>query len=321
MKKAYIKNSSEIVMAERLERLTIIKHLRARGLKKEAIDASRSSKAAWAVAFTRKRFFENGSKAYVVKGYKKVDGKRVLVEKTIGDKAYKSLTANKKAKAGIIIRDGSGTTLEQSRIYEMFLAARAAFLGGYSNPRSGKHFDKGWKAASSAASNELMRGLKEPMFEDFAKAEAFSDKVRKIIAEEIGNVQDVNYQEEAQAEFSFAEKIEVAKSLKDFDVQRLGDEDNRRSRLAGLLWIARKRVINHWKSSDSRQWKASWAKDSKTLRGFIASALAGELYAGSHNSHRRATLRRIAQIVEDQSIADEAQSAMEKAIFNALFML
>lgn len=293
----------EVVEYERLVRLKMILAARASGDKKAALDASRSAKAGWGVAYSRKRYFENGANAYWSVTSK--DGKTAV--KYISPRKFLKMSKKQKKSQGVekTFHDGRGASLEMQKVYEMFLAARAAFLTGYHNPISGKDFEPGIKAASSAASNEIRRALQMPFFDSIAKAERFSDKTREILRKELAESQEIECQEDVDMIRPEGALLESA--LQDFDVERLGNSDWRRRRLADCLWNARKRVINYWKSTNNRKWKSCWKNDSRLLREIVASALGGRLFAGSHDSSRRKHLRDLSKRIGNTLIASDLQ--------------
>lgn len=293
----------EVIATERLARIKMILAARASGDRKAALDASRSAKAGWAVAYSRKRYFENGANAYWSVTSK--DGKTSV--KYISPRKFLKMNNKQKKAQGVekTFHDGRGVNLEMQKVYEMFLAARAAFLTGYHNPLSGKDFGPGIKAASSAASNEIRRALQMPFFDSIAKAERFSDKTREILRRELAESQDIECQEDV--DMVRPEGALLESSMQDFDVERLGDSAWRRRRLADCLWNARKRVISYWKSTNNRKWKSCWKNDSRLLREIVASALEGRLFAGSHDSSRRKHLRDLAKRIGNTLIASDLQ--------------
>jgi hypothetical protein len=238
-------------------------------------EANRLNTTAWNIAFHRAKIQSRGGSAYRSKG-KKSNAKQISIAK------YKSLSDKQKAKYEKVSRDGTGQPVEAQRIVEMFLAARHALVLGH-NTLTGKYLEPGEKAASAAAAMELRRATQMPLFDDVMKARKFWDNALE------------------------AEREELPEVAQDFDPERIGESDSRRPIMASALWEARKRIITYWKSSGSRQWKASWKKDSRLLREVVTGALAGRLFAGKHDSSRRKTLAQLAKRINKPLMANDLQ--------------
>lgn len=268
------KRLPEVIGAERLMRLNDILAARNEGDKKSALLISNSAKAAWKAAFKRARFYTNGASEKNVEKQqvKRVNPKLKALGWTQNDEAQ--LIALENAK-----ENGTGVTLEMARIYEMFLAARAAFIGGYHNPRTGKDLQPGLKAASSAASNELLRSLKEPVFEDVTQAERWSDTAWRI------HLQGMD---------------EVAQTI---DISRLPSRDI----VARKLAEHRKRIAIYWKSTGSKRWKTGRDSQYRLLREIIANALNGIAYNPKKDTAEHKAAKRLMQVLKIQLLASDMQ--------------
>ena len=272
------KSLPQIIGAERLMRLNDILTARNAGDKASALLISHSAKAAWKSAFKRSRFYTNGASEKNVEKQqvKRVNPKLKALGWTQNDEAQ--LIALENAN-----ENGTGVTLELPRVYEMFLAARTAFIGGYHNTRTGKDLQPGLKAASSAASNELLRGLKEPQFEDVTKAEKWNANAWRL------HLQGMN---------------DVAQSV---DISRLPKRDI----VAKKLAEHRKRITSYWKSSGSKRWMSGRNSQFRLLREIIANALNGIAYNPKKDSAEHKAAKRLMQVLNTQLIASDMQRISE----------
>ena len=298
----------QIVGSERLARLQDILAARKQGNRDAALLISVSAKVGWKAAQKRARFYANGRSE---KDVAKQQVKRVSAKlKSAGwtQKDESQLVALENANEG-----GTGVTLELARVYEMFLAARAAFIGGYCNLRTGKDLpgvqdihtvikffrikdkairDKymeinglpvGLKAASSAASNELLRSLKEPQFEDVTQAERFNANAWRL------HLQGMN---------------EVAQTV---DISRLPSRDI----VARKLAEHRNRITSYWKSKGSKRWMAARDSQYRLLREIIASALIGIAYNPKKDTAQHQATKRLKQVLATQLLASDMQRINE----------
>ena len=298
----------QIVGSERLNRLRDILAARKQGNRDAAMLISVSAKVGWKAAHKRARFYANGrsEKDVLKQQVKRVSAKLKSAGWTQNDEAQ--LVALENANEG-----GTGATLELPRIYEMFLAARAAFIGGYCNSRTGKALpgvksvhgvvaffrikDKptrnkylevnglpiGLKAASSAASNELLRSLKEPQFEDVTKAERFHANAWRI------HLQGMN---------------EVSQTV---DISRLPSRDI----VARKLADHRNRITSYWKSKGSKRWMSARDSQYRLLREIIASALIGIAYNPKKDTAQHQAAKRLKQVLATQLLASDMQRINE----------
>jgi hypothetical protein len=235
---------------------------------------------AWKVARQRARIHSTGGSAY----RSKKRGKQINHTK------YNSLSDKDKKKFEKVIRDGTGQPVEDVKLAEMFLAAKAALMDGHKT-LTGKAIEKGQKAASAACAMELRRGLQMPLFDDVMKAQKYWDNKHERMIEEFPKVEQI------------------------IDPQQYGDDENRLRILLTARREARLRLTSYWKSSSSRQWKSSLIKDLILLREVVASACAGRAFAGEHDSSRRKSLRlmseRLHLRVNKPLMANEMQDIME----------
>ena len=298
----------QLVGSERLNRLQDILAARNRGDKASALLISVSAKVGWKAAQKRARFYANGrsEKDVAKQQVKRVSAKLKAMGWTQNDESQ--LVALENANEG-----GTGVTLELPRVYEMFLAARAAFIGGYCNSRSGKDLpgvknvhdviaffklkdkqsrDKylginglpvGLKAASSAASNELLRSLKEPQFEDVTQAERFNANAWRI------HLQGMN---------------EVSQTV---DISRLPSRDI----VARKLAEHRNRITSYWKSTGSKRWKMGRDSQYRLLREIIANALNGIAYNPKKDTAQHKAAKRLMQVLATQLLASDMQRINE----------
>lgn len=234
---------------------------------------------AWKIARQRARIHAVGGSAYRAKS-KKRGGKQ------INHTQYKALSTKDKAKYEKVIRDGTGQPVEDVKLAEMFLAAKAALMDGHKT-LTGKVIEKGQKAASAACAMELRRGLQMPLFDDVMKAQKYWDNKKERMIEELPKVEQI------------------------IDPQQFGDDENRLRIMLAARREARLRLASYWKSSGSRQWKSSLKKDLILLREIVASACEGKAFAGEHDSSRRKSIRLMADRVNKPLMANEMQDIME----------
>lgn len=294
----------QIIGIERLARLQDIIAARKQGKNEAALLISVSAKIGWKAAWKRARFYANGrsEKDVAKQQVKRVTPKLKAMGWTQSDESQ--LVALENAN-----ENGTGVTLELPRVYEMFLAARAAFIGGYCNSRSGKDLpgvknvhdviaffklkdkasrDKymeinglpvGLKAASSAASNELLRSLKEPVFEDITQAERFHANAWRL------HLQGMN---------------DVAQTI---DISRLPARDI----VARKLREHRNRITNYWKSKGSKRWKMGRDSQYRLLREILANALNGIAYNPKKDTAQHKAAKRLMHVLNNQLLASDMQ--------------
>jgi hypothetical protein len=242
-------------------------------------ELNRLSTESWKVVWQRVKCHVNGGKAY------QSISKRGT-KKQISKAKYNSLPENEKRKWSAIIRNASGVSVEAQRLYDMFLAARAAFKGGWVIPLTGKEIEPGIKAASAACAYEMRRGLQLPLFEDVIKAQRWNDKAWEIHLQSMA---------------------EVSQNV---DTERLPE----RSQIAKKLREHRNAIASHWKSKATKRWKTGRNSQYKLLREMIANASAGVVCIHKKDSAKHKSTQRLLQVLDIKLLATDMQDLERKEI-------
>jgi hypothetical protein len=230
------------------------------------------STESWKVVWQRYKKQVNGGKAY--QSTTKGGGK-----KQISKAKYNLLSDKEKRNYGAIVRNASGGSLEPQRLYEMFLAARAAFNTGWTIPLTGKVLEPGIKAASAACAYELRRGLQQPLFEDVVKAQKWNDKAWEIHLQDMADVEQ------------------------NVDIERLPE----RSQVARKLRDHRNRITSYWKSTGSKRWKMGRNSQYRLLREMIANASKGVVCVAKKDTAQHKAQKRLMQVLNITLLATDMQ--------------
>lgn len=232
---------------------------------------------AWQAVWERYRYHTSGGSAYQ-KTTK--SGKR----KQISAKAWKSLGAKQKQGYERIVRNASGGTLEAGRLCEMFLAGRVAAIAGYHNPLTDKVLQPGISAARAAVAYELRRGLQQPLFEDFAAAEAWNERAWKIHREDMPDV------------------------AQNFDPERLPELEQIDAKMEEL----KSRITNYWQSRGSKRWKHAAAANIRLLEKYVASAYEGTVCYPKKDTAEYKALQRLTDIMHNTLIPSDLQDVTQE---------
>ncbi len=264
---AYIKEGHPIIKQERYFRM---REIQAQKTLDAKLAISKACKTAWKIARKQSRFYAGGK---VDKSAQTPMG-QIIKESHYSNFGFErnSLGWSKKQESELHAMEnannnGFGVGLDMQALYECFLAARAACLGGFTTP-TGKVVEVGYtqyvakngkvhlrcKAGNSASDAEIRRNSKEPLFDDVTKAQIGNDKAWK------------------------ARREDLAESPQSIDVEQFGEDTQaRRNYFAKMLRINRNIIANHHKATPSKRWKSNRNRDSKLLREITAYALAGTL--------------------------------------------
>lgn len=298
---AFIKTAHPIVMEERYFRLLEIKAQKTLDAK---LAISKACKTAWKIARKQSRFHAGGK---VDKSAQTPMGK-IIKERHDSNFGFErnSLGWSKKQESELHAMEnansnGFGVGLDMQALYECFLAARAACLGGFTTP-TGKVIKAGYnqyvakngkvhhcsKAGNSASSTEIRRNSKEPLFDDITEAQIANDKAWK------------------------ARREELSYSLQAIDVERFGEDTQaRRNYFAKMLRINRNIIANHHKATPSKRWKSNRNRDSKLLREITAYALAGTLCLDPADKRQKGwkynSMRNLAKLIKDTLQPEQMQ--------------
>jgi hypothetical protein len=237
-KSAYIKTAHPIVMLERYFRLLEIKANRNAGFFGAARSISVASKVSWKIAHKQSGFHARGKKEKATQ----TPMGHVIKEVQSSNFGFElnTLGWSKKQEAELHAMEntndnGFGVGLDMQALYECFLAARAACLGGFTTP-TGKVIEAGYtqyvakngkvhlcsKAGNSASATEIRRNAKEPLFDDITKAQIGNDKAWK------------------------ARREDLAESPQTIDVEQFGEDTQaRRNYFAKMLRFNRSVVTSH----------------------------------------------------------------------------
>jgi len=298
---AFIKTAHPIVMEERYFRLREIQAQKTLAAK---LAISKACKTAWKIARKQSRFYAGGK---VDKSAQTPMG-QIIKESHDSNFGFErnSLGWSKKQESELHAMEnannnGFGVGLDMQALYECFLAARAACLGGFTTP-TGKVVEVGYtqyvakngkvhlrcKAGNSASDAEIRRNSKEPLFDDVTKAQIGNDKAWK------------------------ARREDLAESQQTIDIEQFGEDTQaRRNYFAKMLRINRNIIANHHKATPSKRWKSNRNRDSKLLREMTAYALAGTLCLDpsdkGHKGKKYLNMRNLAKLIKDTLQPEQMQ--------------
>jgi hypothetical protein len=296
-KSAYIKTANPIIMEERYFRLLEIKAQKTLEAKRSISDACKN---AWKIARKQSRFYAGGRKDKAE-------------QSTIG-KTFNGWTKKQELELHALENtndNGFGVGLDMQALYECFLAARAAILGGYITPR-GKVLQSGYVdyvakdgktrkrslAGNAASRNEVHQHSKTPLFNSDTDAQKAHQKAWK------------------------ARREDLNESPQSIDVLQFGDnEKKRRDLFAKMLRRNRRIVSNHAKATGSKRWKALRNARYRALLEIVKYALDGTLFLdrekGKCNDYKRKVMNDLHQVVSSAIEAQQMQDVTRRGNFES----
>ena len=305
---AFIKTAHPIVMEERYFRL---REIQAQKTLDAKLAISKACKTAWKIARKQSRFYAGGK---VDKSAQTPMG-QIIKESHDSNFGFErnSLGWSKKQESELHAMEnannnGFGVGLDMQALYECFLAARAACLGGFTTP-TGKVVEVGYtqyvakngkvhlrcKAGNSASDAEIRRNSKEPLFDDVTKAQIGNDKAWK------------------------ARREDLAESPQTIDVEQFGeDEQARRNYFAKMLKFNRNSVTSHVKSVTSKRPIQKRNGFYKLLNDLTRYGLAGTLCletgkgSCTYKHKQMNELKAIIKAANDKLQASDLQDIMKK---------